>query len=62
MEWIDADDELPLDTNLVNILTEDLSPYLGYLDEDDKWYVNCPCCEKCEIEDVRYWGKFDGLD
>lgn len=62
MEWIDAEDELPLATNLTLILTDNLDPFLGYLDENGSWYVNCPRCERCEISDVKYWSEFHGVD
>lgn len=62
MEWINVDDRLPLFTNLVMILTWELDPFLGYLDEDGMWYVNCPCCERCQIDNVKYWSDWDGMD
>jgi|HubBroStandDraft_2_1064218.scaffolds.fasta_scaffold230889_2 hypothetical protein len=62
MQWIDVADELPICTNIVFLLTDYLEPYFGYLGLDGLWYVNCPCCEKCEIFDVRYWSDWDALD
>ena len=55
MKWISVDDKRPLFTNIVLILSDYDDTYLGYLDEDGKWYVNCPCCQKCQIDGVEYW-------
>jgi hypothetical protein len=62
-KWIDVNDLLPNVTCLVNIQADyDLSPFVGYLAANGKWYVNCPCCEDCEINGVRFWSDIDEED